>query len=85
MKYDDGIDAGEPVIEEIKEDKRELEYAKVSFEFYITKDEAYKILAKPKSQVAKKARKYMNSILEHAASKFFENEDVTKYEETLDK
>ena len=57
-----------------EETKRNLEYAKISFEFCLTKDEADKILNNPKSQIAKNARKYMNSILEHAAKKFFEDE-----------
>ena len=61
--------------EETKEIKRDLEYAKVSFEFYLTKDEADKILNRPKSQIARNARKYMNSILECAAKRFFEPEE----------
>ena len=60
------------------DEKRDLEYAKISFEFYLTKDEADKILNSPKSQIAKNARKYMNSILEHAAKKFFEPDSNVK-------
>lgn len=59
---------------EIKEveNPKELEVAKITFTFGMSKDEAYAILNKPKSQIARNMRKYMNSLVEHAAKKFFE-------------
>ena len=59
---------------EIKEveNPKELEIAKITFTFGMSKDEAYAILNKPKGQIARNMRKYMNSLVEHAAKKFFE-------------
>lgn len=59
---------------EIKEveNPKELEIAKITFTFGMSKDEAYAILNKPRGQIARNMRKYMNSLIEHAAKKFFE-------------
>lgn len=59
---------------EIKEidNPKELEIAKITFTFGMSKDEADAILNKPKGQIARNMRKYMNSLIEHAARKFFE-------------
>lgn len=51
---------------------RELEIAKITFTFGMSKDEADAILNRPKSQIARNMRKYMNGLIEHAAKKFFE-------------
>lgn len=51
---------------------KEIEIAKITFTFGMSKDEADAILNKPKSQIARNMRKYMNSLVEHAARKFFE-------------
>lgn len=58
---------------EIKEvdNPKELEVAKITFTFGMSKDEAYAILNKPKGQIARNMRKYMNSLVEHAAKQFF--------------
>lgn len=55
------------------ESPQELEIAKITFTFGMSKDEAEAILNKPKGQIARNMRKYMNSLIEHAAKKFFEN------------
>lgn len=59
------------------ENPKELEIAKITFTFGMSKDEADAILHKPKGQIARNMRKYMNSLVEHAAKKFFEQEDKT--------
>ena len=69
-----------------KKDKEEkkLEYAKISFSFCLTKDEADKIINDPSSSIARKARKYMYSILKEAASRFFpdKSNNVTECKES---
>jgi len=65
---------------EIKETEnpKELEIAKITFTFGMSKDEADAILNKPKGQIARNMRKYMNSLIEHAAKKFFEPDNPKK-------
>lgn len=61
-----------------EEESKDLEYAKITFSFCLTKDEADKILHDKKSSVARKARQYMYAILKEAASRFFPEENNVK-------
>lgn len=53
---------------------RDLEYAKVTFSFYLTRDEAEQYRKKPNGQVAKNLRRYMIKILEEAIKRFDKKE-----------
>lgn len=55
---------------------------KVTFTFSLTEDEANAVLYKPKGQIARNLRKYMNGILEEAAKRFKEDSDVKKCKES---
>lgn len=56
------------------EQQRQLEYAKVTFSFYLTRDEAEQYKKKPNGEVAKKLRRYMIKILEEAVKRFDKKE-----------
>ena len=55
---------------------------KVTFTFSLTEDEANAVLYKPKGQIARNLRKYMNGILQEAAKRFKENSDVKECKES---
>ena len=59
----------------VAETPKEIEVARITFTFGMSKDEAEAILHKPKGSIARNMRKYMNSLVEHAARKFFEPEE----------
>lgn len=53
------------------EDK--ITMGKVTFSFSLTSDEAEAVLKKPRGQIARNLRKYMNSILVEACKRFDDN------------
>lgn len=55
---------------------------KVTFTFSLTEDEANAVLYKPKGQIARNLRKYMNGILQEAAKRFKDNSDVKECKES---
>lgn len=57
---------------ELGEEKESLEIGTLSFKFPITRDEADAVINRPRSQVARKLKKYMYSILKAGAKKMLE-------------
>ena len=55
---------------------------KVTFTFSLTEDEANAVLYKPKGQIARNLRKYMNGILQEAAKRFKEDSNVKECKES---
>lgn len=55
---------------------------KITFTFSLTEDEANAVLYKPKGQIARNLRKYMNGILQEAAKRFKDNSNVKECKES---
>lgn len=61
----------ETIIEtDVPMEESKMVIGKVTFTFSLTEDEANAVLYKPKGQIARNLRKYMNGILQEAAKRF---------------